>query len=981
MEAIAVTQQINYSQRLSFQENYLARCRVFEFDCIMKGDSISKTLLFDTVVVQDSNSKTPKEFRDVPIEVVGKEIYVGSNYKIKWKHMTSLRCKHNIHDPNDENDESQRALQEYRDEDYEKAGFELTCTVEPKHKSLNASSIERNVLVRFPIPPEGQRFVGSFWESFRKALEAGYKKEMRKRQKKKDKEQALLEEERLEHEMRRKEFSKSRSRKTYSKRPYDFLRKNAANLAHNAEVWTDDEEEAVPEEPKPEIVKEEEEAAKSEEESENEFGDDFGSSTNDHTSVVEDAKDDVEDETENKSNQKAAIDEEEDDDSVNNVVTTKSKKRRIKRRGPVLEDSEDEDDDLFQTNTAQMTVTTVDRVVTPATGKPSASVKLADVEEDEGKKEHEQANDTDEEDNVQNNKKINSFFQPRSKISTAEKDQTVSKPKAITSGSKNSFFAPKSKASQLAPKTLTPKRTPKKMRKASTATKAILDDDQSDSDEASTVVPSETKTETTNTPARSPFLRAHSPKARRSPFGIVRASESKALGERMSIEEEDPIEEIESSQSQSPKLTSSLLKRRRLGGRFTSSIKRRRLKMNSTPSALEALNFADARAEHLRSPVSVSRKTMADSSTGASTGDRSPLQPLKLGPQVEMAASNNVVAKWRGLRNDGNSCYVNSSLQQLFSVPTFMQALAPFREGHELTTRLSDLYANLNSKDKKSISASAKPFKRVVDKLTDRFHGFQQRDAHEFLGEVIDQIHEELSPPKSEEETDGETVSPTCTAVPTDEYFRWNVQVCLKCKHCGYSRSKEEMYRYLSIDIGRDLANGGDAKSVKPAVDSCLANFFAPEDREVNCEKCEEGTIATQTMKILSVPKVILLHLKRFMVVEKQGAEETTELVFKKNKVPVELTTDLSVGKLLTDNQSSSKLPMENYGLKSIVHHIGNTANSGHYTADALRADPEDGGDRWVSFDDGIVAEKSLDKIVQSVRNQKTAYMLLYSRD
>ena len=85
-----------------------------------------------------------------------------------------------------------------------------------------------------------------------------------------------------------------------------------------------------------------------------------------------------------------------------------------------------------------------------------------------------------------------------------------------------------------------------------------------------------------------------------------------------------------------------------------------------------------------------------------------------------------------------------------------------------------------NAKDKKSGAASAKPFKRVVDKLTDRFHGFQQRDAHEFLGEVIDQIHEELSPPKAEE--------PSCTAVPTDEFFRWNVQVCLKCNHCGYSR-------------------------------------------------------------------------------------------------------------------------------------------------------------------------------------------------
>ena len=195
------------------------------------------------------------------------------------------------------------------------------------------------------------------------------------------------------------------------------------------------------------------------------------------------------------------------------------------------------------------------------------------------------------------------------------------------------------------------------------------------------------------------------------------------------------------------------------------------------------------------------------------------------------------------------------------------------------------------------------------------------------------------------------------------------------------------MYRYLSIDIGHDNLNPRDSDFIKPAVDSCLANFFAPEDREVDCEKCEAGKIATQTMKILSMPKAILLHLKRFMVVEKPVAgSKETELVFNKNKVPVELTANLDVGKLLTNNEDKElskggSTSLDSYRLKSIVHHIGNTANSGHYTTDALRTDPEDGQEKWVSFDDGVAVERSFERDVQTTKNQKTAYMLLYSTD
>jgi uncharacterized UBP type Zn finger protein len=95
-------------------------------------------------------------------------------------------------------------------------------------------------------------------------------------------------------------------------------------------------------------------------------------------------------------------------------------------------------------------------------------------------------------------------------------------------------------------------------------------------------------------------------------------------------------------------------------------------------------------------------------------------------------------------------------------------------------------------------------------------------------------------------------------------------------------RTKEEMYRYLSIDITDNEASpqdvDGDTPAPKHTVEKGLAQFFRPEEREIKCEKCEEGQEATQTMRILSTPKAMLLHLKRFVFVEK-------EMTFQKNKV------------------------------------------------------------------------------------------------
>jgi uncharacterized UBP type Zn finger protein len=66
------------------------------------------------------------------------------------------------------------------------------------------------------------------------------------------------------------------------------------------------------------------------------------------------------------------------------------------------------------------------------------------------------------------------------------------------------------------------------------------------------------------------------------------------------------------------------------------------------------------------------------------------------------------------------------------------------------------------------------------------------------------------------------------------------------------------------------------------------------------------------------------------------------------------------------------------YELKSVVHHIGSTADSGHYTANAYRETPDDTKEtKLVLFDDATVTVEK-PSILQSEYKQRSAYMLLY---
>lgn len=126
------------------------------------------------------------------------------------------------------------------------------------------------------------------------------------------------------------------------------------------------------------------------------------------------------------------------------------------------------------------------------------------------------------------------------------------------------------------------------------------------------------------------------------------------------------------------------------------------------------------------------------------------------------------------------------------------------------------------------------------------------------------------------------------------------------------------------------------------------------------------------------------------------------EYIFKKNKAPFAIPPTLSLqafqsashadaGDTATAEEALGESLEKGYELKSIVHHIGSRASSGHYTADAVRLDKSsqdsDTSEKkstepiWVTFDDGNTSRTTLKKIVENPFKQGTAYMLLYILD
>lgn len=282
----------------------------------------------------------------------------------------------------------------------------------------------------------------------------------------------------------------------------------------------------------------------------------------------------------------------------------------------------------------------------------------------------------------------------------------------------------------------------------------------------------------------------------------------------------------------------------------------------------------------------------------------------------------------RGLLNLGNTCYMNSVIQSLYSIDSFRNLI--LRASHEklLTAELSDLFKSMKNSSSPTSPAS---FKRAFSRHQSKFSGLGQQDAQEFLRYLINGIHEEMNYASKKTRRSALPKAPKTAEEAWSQYRDIvddsplvDIVVGQMCSTIICSVCQNKSYCWDPFwDLSLPLIRGRNSCKLSDVVQDFTAEETLDADERPICSNCKKATRSTKQIKVLRLPQVMILHLKKFT---NDGYKLTSP--------------DIAIDEVLTFNNSAS------YTLQACISHHGHSSSSGHYTSHCKYSS------KWFHFND-----------------------------
>jgi ubiquitin carboxyl-terminal hydrolase 14 len=283
---------------------------------------------------------------------------------------------------------------------------------------------------------------------------------------------------------------------------------------------------------------------------------------------------------------------------------------------------------------------------------------------------------------------------------------------------------------------------------------------------------------------------------------------------------------------------------------------------------------------------------------------------------TEAEAAQQVGATPAGLQNLGNTCYLNSTLQTLRSVPELQQELskyvpAPTPAGAslgdlsayglgaslDLTASLRDLYKQMGETQDgfpplAFLTALRTAFPQFAEKSKSG-HGYAQQDAEEAWSQIVAQLRAKLKIKGPSEE--GAEAKDTTFG---DKYFAGNFETITECDEQAARDGGEEPIKGEDTFLKLDCHISATTNHLR---DGILAGL--EEKLEKTSSVLGRDAIYTKKSKIARLPKYLTVHFVRFFW--KREAQKKAKIMRK-----VTFPHELDVVEFCTDELRKMLVPV-----------------------------------------------------------------------